>query len=106
MLMPRVEGRERDLADGIWRDALAATFTVSPRSGFTGTSHWTTSSCATDVLAAVIDFGCSGVGDPACDTVFRWTAPSEAARVQFREGLPGRRENLGRADAAGRCGRG
>ena len=26
-LMPRVEGRERDLADGIWRDALAATFT-------------------------------------------------------------------------------
>jgi aminoglycoside phosphotransferase (APT) family kinase protein len=81
-LMPRVEGRERDLADGIWRDALAATFT--------GRSIWFHGDVSLHNLllrhgrlAAVIDFGCSGVGDPACDTVFRWTAPSRPARVQF-----------------------
>ena len=39
-------------------------------------------------LSAVIDFGTSGVGDPACDTTIAWTFFSgESSRV-FREGLP------------------
>jgi aminoglycoside phosphotransferase (APT) family kinase protein len=39
-------------------------------------------------LSAVIDFGTSGVGDPACDTTIAWTFLSgEASRV-FRERLP------------------
>jgi aminoglycoside phosphotransferase (APT) family kinase protein len=35
-------------------------------------------------LAAVIDFGTSGVGDPACDTVIAWTFLSGASRTRFR----------------------
>jgi aminoglycoside phosphotransferase (APT) family kinase protein len=38
-------------------------------------------------LAAVIDFGSSAVGDPACDVVIAWTLFSGAARDVFRSGL-------------------
>jgi aminoglycoside phosphotransferase (APT) family kinase protein len=38
-------------------------------------------------LAAVIDFGTSGVGDPACDTVIAWTYLTGAARDRFRADL-------------------
>jgi aminoglycoside phosphotransferase (APT) family kinase protein len=38
-------------------------------------------------LAAVIDFGTSGVGDPACDTVIAWTLLRGRARERFREVL-------------------
>ncbi len=38
-------------------------------------------------LSAVIDFGCAGVGDPACDTVIAWTNFSEASRAAFRAAL-------------------
>jgi aminoglycoside phosphotransferase (APT) family kinase protein len=35
-------------------------------------------------LAAVIDFGTSGVGDPACDLVIAWTMFSGPDREAFR----------------------
>jgi aminoglycoside phosphotransferase (APT) family kinase protein len=38
-------------------------------------------------LAAVLDFGCSGVGDPACDTVIAWTYLSGVSRDRFRAEL-------------------
>lgn len=38
-------------------------------------------------LAAVLDFGCLGVGDPACDLVPAWTLLDGAAREAFRAGL-------------------
>lgn len=38
-------------------------------------------------LAAVIDFGCCGVGDPACDTVLAWTLFTGPARDAFRDAL-------------------
>ena len=38
-------------------------------------------------LAAVLDFGTSGVGDPACDTVIAWTFLSGASRARFRAEL-------------------
>ena len=38
-------------------------------------------------LAAVIDFGTSGVGDPACDTVLAWTLLGGDSRAAFRAGL-------------------
>ncbi|HWF77930.1 MAG TPA: aminoglycoside phosphotransferase family protein [Caulobacteraceae bacterium] len=38
-------------------------------------------------LAAVIDFGCCGVGDPACDLVIAWTWLDEPARAAFRAAL-------------------
>ena len=39
-------------------------------------------------LAAVIDFGCSAVGDPACDLTVAWTLFSGTSRDAFRAGLP------------------
>jgi aminoglycoside phosphotransferase (APT) family kinase protein len=38
-------------------------------------------------LAAVIDFGSSGVGDPACDMVIAWTLLAGASRARFRAEL-------------------
>ncbi len=36
-------------------------------------------------LSAVIDFGCSGVGDPACALAFAWTQFEGANRLRFLE---------------------
>ncbi len=55
-------------------------------------------------LAAVIDFGSSGVGDPACDVVIAWTLFEGESREAFRETL-GVDAARGHAGAAGRCGR-
>ncbi|PKI92954.1 hypothetical protein CW368_01250 [Actinomycetales bacterium SN12] len=38
-------------------------------------------------LSAVLDFGCSAVGDPACDTVIFWTQFRGTARQAFRTSL-------------------
>lgn len=39
-------------------------------------------------LRAVIDFGCCGVGDPACDLAIAWTFFSGESRESFRAALP------------------
>jgi aminoglycoside phosphotransferase (APT) family kinase protein len=39
-------------------------------------------------LSAVIDFGCSAVGDPACDLVIAWTFLAGPSRERFRAALP------------------
>ena len=39
-------------------------------------------------LAAVIDFGCCGVGDPACDLAIAWSWFAAPARTAFRQSLP------------------
>jgi aminoglycoside phosphotransferase (APT) family kinase protein len=39
-------------------------------------------------LCAVIDFGCSAVGDPACDLVIAWTLFHGESRRAFRASLP------------------
>jgi aminoglycoside phosphotransferase (APT) family kinase protein len=38
-------------------------------------------------LAGVIDFGCSGVGDPACDLAIAWTLFNGAGRRAFRQAM-------------------
>jgi aminoglycoside phosphotransferase (APT) family kinase protein len=38
-------------------------------------------------LAAVIDFGTCGVGDPACDLAVAWTLLTATGRQAFRERL-------------------
>ena len=85
-LFSRVQGRERELAEGIWRDALAATYT-GPPVWFHGDVSFHNLLVRDGELAAVIDFGCSGVGDPACDTVLVWTFLSGAARETYRREL-------------------
>lgn len=39
-------------------------------------------------LSAVIDFGSTAVGDPACDTVVAWTLLHGSSRAAFRSQLP------------------
>jgi aminoglycoside phosphotransferase (APT) family kinase protein len=48
-------------------------------------------------LSAVIDFGSSAVGDPACDLVIAWTEFSGESRTVFRAGLPFDDDTWGRA---------
>lgn len=77
----------RDRARGVWREALAAEFTGPP--------VWVHGDVAIGNLlvddlhrlSAVIDFGCSAVGDPACDTVIGWTQFRGKARRVFRAAL-------------------
>lgn len=38
-------------------------------------------------LAAVIDFGCVGVGDPAVDLIVAWNLLPASARATFREAV-------------------
>lgn len=82
-ILNRVPGRERDLAAGIWRDALEAAFS-GPPVWFHGDVSLNNLLLRDGRLHAVIDFGCAGVGDPACDTVIQWTAFTGAARELFR----------------------
>jgi hypothetical protein len=39
-------------------------------------------------LAAVLDFGCSAVGDPACDLTMAWTFFAGESRRRFVAGVP------------------
>ena len=39
-------------------------------------------------ITGVIDWGCMGVGDPACDVMVAWKLHSPAARNAFRKTLP------------------
>jgi aminoglycoside phosphotransferase (APT) family kinase protein len=39
-------------------------------------------------LSAVIDFGCAGIGDPACDLTIAWTFLYGESREVFRKALP------------------
>ncbi len=47
-------------------------------------------------LSAVIDFGCSAAGDPACDTVIAWTFFSGQSRRMFKTRLPADRATWAR----------
>ncbi|WP_314505021.1 aminoglycoside phosphotransferase family protein [uncultured Microbacterium sp.] len=85
-LILRVHGRERDLARGIWSDALSATF-AGPPVWFHGDVSISNLLFRGGRLSAVVDFGCAGVGDPACDTAIVWTHLEGAARDAFRNGL-------------------
>lgn len=68
----------------IWDRALASTWDRPPV-WFHGDVASGNLLVADGRLAAVIDFGTSGVGDPACDVVIAWTMLSGAARDVFRD---------------------
>ena len=38
-------------------------------------------------IRAVIDFGCSGIGDPACDLLVAWDLLDAESRAVFREAM-------------------
>ncbi len=77
---------DRDTVTEVWEAALHASWQEAP--------VWVHGDLAASNLlvrdghlSAVIDFGCSGVGDPACDLAIAWTLFSERSRKVFREGV-------------------
>jgi aminoglycoside phosphotransferase (APT) family kinase protein len=75
------------VATRVWEAALATSWTRPP--------VWVHGDVAVNNLllrdgrlAAVIDFGCCAVGDPACDLVLAWTLFEGESRAAFRAALP------------------
>ncbi|MEV4495983.1 aminoglycoside phosphotransferase family protein [Micromonospora arborensis] len=75
-----------DAVTNIWHAALDATFS-GPPVWFHGDVAYGNLLVRDGRLAAVIDFGCCGVGDPACDVVIAWTLLHGPSRAAFREAV-------------------
>lgn len=73
-------------AESVWNDALAATWRGAPV-WFHGDVAAGNLLVANGRLAAVIDFGTCGVGDPACDLVIAWTLFTGTSRAAFRDAV-------------------
>ena len=76
------------LASEVWEAALAAPWLGEPV-WFHGDAQ--PGNLLLDTagrLSAVIDFGTSGIGDPACDTTIAWTFLSGDSQRVFKERLP------------------
>ena len=83
-----------ETATAVWETAIAATWHGSSV-WFHGDVDATNLLVRGGRLSAVIDFGCSGVGDPACDVTIAWTLLSGESREAFRAASSGRYRNLG-----------
>ena len=75
-----------DAAKRVWDDAMARSWQRDPV-WFHGDVAIGNLLLRDGRLGAVIDFGCSGVGDPACDVVIAWTLLSGASRDALRSTL-------------------
>ena len=75
-----------EAAQRVWDDAMAATWHGDPV-WFHGDVAAGNLLVRDGRLAAVIDFGTSGVGDPACDVVIAWTLLLGPSREAFRAAL-------------------
>ena len=75
-----------DAAGAVWEAALAASWT-GPPVWFHGDVAAGNLLVRNGRLAAVIDFGTSGVGDPACDLAIAWTLFRGEGRDAFRGAL-------------------
>ncbi|OCP11102.1 MULTISPECIES: aminoglycoside phosphotransferase family protein [unclassified Ensifer] len=73
-------------AHEVWEAALAAPFEGNPV-WFHGDIAWGNLLVENGRLSAVIDFGTSGVGDPACDLAIAWTFFHGESRDVFRDGM-------------------
>lgn len=70
-------------ATSLWDRALASHWANSPV-WVHGDIAWGNLLVADGALCAVIDFGSSAVGDPACDLVIAWTFLAGSSREAFR----------------------
>ncbi|RZQ61239.1 aminoglycoside phosphotransferase family protein [Amycolatopsis suaedae] len=73
-------------ATAVWEAALAAEWTGRPV-WFHGDISVGNLLVADGKLAAVIDFGTSGVGDPACDLIIAWNTFTGRTREAFRDAV-------------------
>ncbi len=83
-----------EVADHIDVDAVTATWAAALATRWEGPGVWVHGDVApsnllvrSGELAAVIDFGCAAVGDPACDLVMAWTFFDRDEREAFRREL-------------------
>jgi aminoglycoside phosphotransferase (APT) family kinase protein len=86
--------RAMESLDDRARRAAAAVWESATRSVWDGVPVWFHGDVAVGNilvrdgrLAAVIDFGTCGVGDPACDVVIAWTLLTGPSRATFRDRL-------------------
>lgn len=73
-------------AGAIWDKALASHWTSAPV-WFHGDIAWGNLLMRDGRLSAIIDFGTSGVEDPACDLAIAWTMFDATSRATFRDAL-------------------
>jgi aminoglycoside phosphotransferase (APT) family kinase protein len=78
---------DTELASEVWQAALDAAWHGRPV-WFHGDAQPGNLLVRDGRLSAVIDFGSSGVGDPACDTTIAWTFLSGQSRRVFKARLP------------------
>ena len=78
---------DTDAATAVWDAALGTPYTKEAV-GVHGDVAQNNLLVRDGCLRAVIDFGTSAVGDPACDTVLAWTFLDGESREAFRERLP------------------
>lgn len=69
-----------------WAAACATTWERAPR-WFHGDVANTNLLVRDGRLSAVLDFGCAGAGDPACDLVIAWSDFDEEQRGVFRDAI-------------------
>ncbi|MGH6806981.1 MAG: aminoglycoside phosphotransferase family protein [Ensifer adhaerens] len=82
-----LEGRiDTEAAQDVWAAALAASWQGAPV-WFHGDISWGNLLVEGGRLSAVIDFGTSGIGDPACDLAIAWTLFHGQSREAFRAGV-------------------
>lgn len=79
-LGPRID---QDKTTRMWDDALAAKWTGPPVWFHGDVAEGNVLVDEAGRLSAVIDFGTSGVGDPACDLVIAWTLFDGSSRAAF-----------------------
>ena len=70
-----------------WERALAAPPWPGPPVWHHGDLDWRNWLVRDGRISGVIDWGCMGVGDPACDVMVAWKLRSAAARDAFRDAL-------------------
>jgi aminoglycoside phosphotransferase (APT) family kinase protein len=68
-----------------WETALRAPPWLGPPTWLHGDLHATNLLARHGTLSAVIDFGCLGVGDPACDLMPAWIYLTAEGREAFRD---------------------
>jgi aminoglycoside phosphotransferase (APT) family kinase protein len=79
---------DTDLAAEVWEAALASHW-AGPPVWFHGDAQpGNLLLDSSGRLSAVIDFGTSGIGDPACDTTIAWTFLAGDSQRVFKERLP------------------
>jgi aminoglycoside phosphotransferase (APT) family kinase protein len=79
---------DTDAALAAWESALATPDWDGPPTWLHGDLQAGNLLAREGRLSAVIDFGCFGVGDPACDFMVAWTYFSADTRDVFRAALP------------------